>query len=206
MASARLDDCGSGFPSGFLRAKVSPVHNPVRKSGVALPSDETDDAGGQQQAAESAKHPADDFAQQTARRRRDLVRTELHRAALCLRGLEASLWCDTQAAERLIDGHMVPIEFGQVLNKRKVSGFVRCWAGETGGAGWEADLWRRLWMAYCCCCPTSWWLPSASSACGTRWASAPRVERSASVSRVFCAARAWCLRHGHGDGSASGRW
>lgn len=79
-----------------------------------IPGNEADDAGAQQQAAKAAKNPADDLAQSAFRRRRNPVSTELRDAALCLRGLEAGLRRDRQPAERLVDGHTVPIKFGQV--------------------------------------------------------------------------------------------
>jgi hypothetical protein len=79
-----------------------------------VPGNETDDAGGQQQGAKATKHPTDDLAQSAARRRRYPVRAELPSATLCLGGVEAGLRRDRQATERLIDGHVVPIEVGQV--------------------------------------------------------------------------------------------
>jgi hypothetical protein len=38
----------------------------------------------------------------------------LRGAALCLRSIEACLWCDSQPAERLIDGNTVPVQLRQV--------------------------------------------------------------------------------------------
>jgi len=82
-----------------------------RAGEYVIPGQETDNAGSQQQAPKPAKNPADDLAQHTFRRRRDLVSTVLRDAALCLCGIEACLWRDRQPAESLIDGHTVPVEF-----------------------------------------------------------------------------------------------
>jgi hypothetical protein len=105
-----LDACGFGFPNGFLQVQRNSVKKEGRAGEYVIPGDETDHAGSQQQATKPAKNPADDLAQYTFRRRRDLVSTILRGAALCLRGIEACLWRDGQPAERLIDGYTVPIE------------------------------------------------------------------------------------------------
>jgi len=106
-----LDACGFGFPNGFLQVQSYQSFE-IREGGRdAIPGDETDDASNQQQASKPAKDPADDLAQYSFRRRRDLVSTVLRDTALCLRGIEACLRRDGQPAERLIDGHTMPIEF-----------------------------------------------------------------------------------------------
>jgi len=70
--------------------------------------------------AASSRLPKPPNTQPTTLRRspawrgRDPVGAELSRTALCLHSLEAGLRRYGQASKRLIDGHIMPIEFGQV--------------------------------------------------------------------------------------------